>query len=165
VTVRLSFRSQNVPPPPPKPLHKHRYIGRHLVTAHFFQLTKRFCHCVLWLSLALRFTVGWSSNTGLWSENVFFTRKVVSGVLYPYNSDKSNAQKSEIPTNIDVYIYRRAYRLASCSVGFILRGCGVVKCNTLVNLPRVPSNTGNFISSYIVTFDLFCSHCERLSHL
>jgi len=32
----LSFGSQNVPPPPPKPLHKHRYIRRHLVTVHFF---------------------------------------------------------------------------------------------------------------------------------
>jgi len=58
------------------------------------------------------------------------TRKVVSGVLYPYNSDKSNAQKSEIPTNIDVYSYRMAHRPASCSVGVIVRGCGVVKCNT-----------------------------------
>jgi hypothetical protein len=37
--VRLSFRSQNVPPPPPKPLHKHRYVRRHLVTVHFSQLT------------------------------------------------------------------------------------------------------------------------------
>jgi hypothetical protein len=37
--VRLSFRRQNVPPPPPKPLHKHRYIHRHLVTVHFSQLT------------------------------------------------------------------------------------------------------------------------------
>jgi len=37
--VRLSFRSQNVLSPPPKPLHKHRYISRHLVTAHFSQLT------------------------------------------------------------------------------------------------------------------------------
>ena len=36
--VRLSFRSQNVPPPTPKPLHKHQYIRRHIVTAHFFQL-------------------------------------------------------------------------------------------------------------------------------
>jgi len=36
--VRLSFRSQNVPPPPPKPLHQHRYIRRHIVTAHFSQL-------------------------------------------------------------------------------------------------------------------------------
>ena len=37
--VRLSFRRQKVPPPPPKPLHKHRYVHRHLVTAHFSQLT------------------------------------------------------------------------------------------------------------------------------
>jgi len=38
--VRLSFRSQNIPPAPPKPLHKHQYIHRHLVTAHFSQVTK-----------------------------------------------------------------------------------------------------------------------------
>jgi len=37
--VRLSFGSQDVPPPPPKPLHIHWYIRRHLVTAHFSQLT------------------------------------------------------------------------------------------------------------------------------
>ena len=38
--VRLSYRRQNVPPPPPKPLHKHRYICQTLlVTAHFSQLT------------------------------------------------------------------------------------------------------------------------------
>ena len=37
--VRLSFRSQNVPPPPPKLLHKHQYVCRHLVTVHFSQLT------------------------------------------------------------------------------------------------------------------------------
>jgi len=30
------------------------------------------------------------------------TREVVSGVLYPYNSDKTNTEKSEIPTNIDI---------------------------------------------------------------
>jgi hypothetical protein len=30
-------------------------------------------------------------------------RKVVNGILYPYNSDKTNAQKSEIPTKIEVY--------------------------------------------------------------
>jgi hypothetical protein len=37
--VRLLFRSQNVPPAPPQPLHKHRYIHRPLVTAHFSHLT------------------------------------------------------------------------------------------------------------------------------
>jgi len=56
-------------------------------------------------------------------------RKVVSGILYPYNSDKSNAKKSEMLTNIDVYSYRRAHRHASCSAGVICRSCGVVTCN------------------------------------
>jgi hypothetical protein len=45
----------------------------------------------------------WSS---LWVEistlaheaNTFFAREVVSGVLYPYNSNKTNAQKLEIST-------------------------------------------------------------------
>jgi hypothetical protein len=45
------------------------------------------------------------------------TRKAVSGVLYPYNSDKNNAQKSEIPTNIDVYSYRRATDLPLVVLG------------------------------------------------
>jgi len=40
--VRLPFRSQNVPPPPPKPLQKDRDIHRHLVTAHFSRLTNSF---------------------------------------------------------------------------------------------------------------------------
>jgi hypothetical protein len=124
--VRLSFRSQNLPPSPPKPLHKHWYIHQHLVTAHFSHLTKQMCHCMLWLLLPLRFTVGWNINTGQWSENAFLTRKVVSGVIYPCNSDKSNAQKLEIPTNINVYSYRRAHRPASCSVGVIFRGCIII---------------------------------------
>jgi hypothetical protein len=41
------------------------------------------------------------------NELSFLTRKVVSGILYPYNSDKTDAQKSEISTKIDVYSYRR----------------------------------------------------------
>ena len=93
--VRLSFKSQNVPPPLPKTLHKHWYRRRHLVTAHFSQLIQLWHH-VLWLSLAVEFTVGWNINTGIWSKNSFLTRKVVSGVLYPYQSDKGNAQKLEI---------------------------------------------------------------------
>jgi hypothetical protein len=48
------------------------------------------------------------------------TRKVVSGILYPYNSDKTNAQKSEISTKIDVYSYSMAHRHASCRAEVIL---------------------------------------------
>jgi len=73
--VRLSFRSQNVPPPPPKPLHKHQYIRRHLVTEHFSQLTITVL-TLLALSFALEFNVGWNINTGLWSEKSFLTRKL-----------------------------------------------------------------------------------------
>jgi len=40
-------------------------------------------------------------------QKLFLTRKFVSGILYPYNSDKPNAQKSEISTKIDVYSYRK----------------------------------------------------------
>ena len=55
--VRLSFKSRNVTPPPPKPHQKHQYIHRHLVTAHFFQLTDAVLTLPT-LSLALEFTVG-----------------------------------------------------------------------------------------------------------
>jgi hypothetical protein len=56
--------------------------------------------------------------------------KVVSGVLYPYNSDKTNAKKSDISTKIDVYSYSMAHRHACCSVGVICWDCGVVTSNT-----------------------------------
>jgi hypothetical protein len=42
--VRLSFRSQNVP------LHKHQYICRYLVNAHFSQLTNM---VLTWLALII----------------------------------------------------------------------------------------------------------------
>jgi len=61
-------------------------------------------------------------------------RKIVSGILYPYNSDKTFAQKSDISTKIDVYSYRRAHRDASCSAGVICRGCGVVTCNIQLSM-------------------------------
>jgi hypothetical protein len=62
------------------------------------------------------------------AKNSYLTRKV-SGVLYSYNSEKTNAKKSEISTKIDVYSYKRAHRHASCGAGVICRGCGVVTCN------------------------------------
>jgi hypothetical protein len=54
-------------------------------------------------------------------------KEVVSGVLHPYNSNKTNAHKLEISTKIDVYSYRRAHRCASYSARVICRGCGVVR--------------------------------------
>jgi hypothetical protein len=46
------------------------------------------------------------------------TRKVVSGVLYPCNSDKTNAQKSEIFTKIDVYSYSRPTDMHLVGLGY-----------------------------------------------
>jgi hypothetical protein len=37
--VRLSYRRQIVPPPPPKPLHIRLFICLHLVNAHFSTMT------------------------------------------------------------------------------------------------------------------------------
>jgi hypothetical protein len=42
-------------------------------------------------------------STLAYATNSFLTRKFVSGILYPYNSDKSNAQKLEISTKLNVY--------------------------------------------------------------
>jgi ssDNA-binding Zn-finger/Zn-ribbon topoisomerase 1 len=76
------------------------------------------------------------------------TRKVVSGVLYPYNSDKTNAKKSKISTKLDVYSHRRAHRLASCSAGVICRGFGASNMEqTAVNVVTTslaPSNSWKF---------------------
>jgi len=37
------------------------------------------------------------------------TRKVVSDILHPYNTDKTNAQKSDISSKIEVYSYKGAH--------------------------------------------------------
>jgi len=115
----------------PKPFHKPLiYKMTHSKCTFCPSCLIWFRHWYLCLYLALGLIVSWNINTGLWSKHSLFTRKVVGGVLYPYNSDKTNAQKSEICTKIDVYSYRRAHRRASCSAGVICRGCGVVTCNT-----------------------------------
>jgi len=36
-------------------------------------------------------------------RTLVMTRKVASGILHPYNSDKTNALKSEISRKIDVH--------------------------------------------------------------
>jgi hypothetical protein len=45
-------------------------------------------------------------------KGTLFVMREVSGILYPYTSDKTDAQKSEISTKIDVYSYRKAHRCA-----------------------------------------------------
>jgi hypothetical protein len=56
-------------------------------------------------------------------------QKFASGVLYPYNSNKTYAKKSEISTQIDVYSYSMTHRHASCSAGVICIGRGVLTYN------------------------------------
>jgi hypothetical protein len=121
--------------------------------------TARIC-----LSLALQVTVGWNINTGLWSEQKLLSREVVSGALYPYNSDYTNAQKSEISTKIDVYSYGRAHRCASCSAGVICRGCRVVTCNTQPSIYQQrlghPRRAGILYNGHIAALDLLSFHCR-----
>jgi hypothetical protein len=127
--VRLSFRSRNVPPPLPKPLHKHRYIHRHLVNVHFYQLTNM---VLAWLALTLTCSgihCGLKYQHWPMKQTLVVDQKGCQWHTVPYNSDKTNAQKSEISTKLDVYSYRRAHRRASYSDGVICRGCGVVTCN------------------------------------
>jgi hypothetical protein len=133
------------------------------------------CNCaVLSVSNAVGDTAGLVSRlpcSSLWVEVStlpYVTREVVSGILYPYNSDKTNVQKSNISTEIDVYSYRRAHRRASYSAGVICRDCGVVTFNTVVNLLKMswaPPNSWNSHGFHIIALDLFCCHCRRRSQL
>jgi len=128
--VKLSFRSQNVPPPPAKPLHKHQYICRHLVTVHFSQLTNTVPTLLALIIVRSGVHCGLKYQHWPMKRKLFLDHKGWQWGMYQYNSDKNNAQKLEIPTNINVYSYRRAHRPASCSTGVICRGCGIVTCNT-----------------------------------
>jgi hypothetical protein len=49
--------------------------------------------CSLWVEIS---TVACEAN---W----LLARRVVTGILYPYNSDKTDAEKLEISTKLDVY--------------------------------------------------------------
>jgi hypothetical protein len=93
--VRLSFRSQNVPPPPPKPLHKHRYTSRHFLTAHFSQLTNMACfdYRLLWGSLWVEISpLAYEANSSCWPErssvayctHVIQTKVMIKNRRYPW---------------------------------------------------------------------------------
>jgi hypothetical protein len=65
-------------------------------------------------------------------EIFFVARDIVSALLYPYKSNKTNDKKSELFTKImDVYSYRRTHRRALCGAGVLCRYYGVVTCNTV----------------------------------
>ena len=127
---RASLCSQNGSPPPTKPLQKPWFICRHIATAQF-------CQWVMLLATQLGLFIACSGvHCGLkyqhWPMNqtLVVVQQGFQWRVYPYNSDKSNAKKSEISTKIDVYSYRRANRHDSCSAGVICRGFGVVTFNT-----------------------------------
>ena len=69
-------------------------------------------------------------STLAFETNTFFMRNVFSGVLYPYSSDKTDAQKLDISTKINVWSCRRPHRHASCSAGVLCGGCRAVTSNT-----------------------------------
>ena len=129
--VRVSLYSQNGSPPPPKPLQKPWFICWHIATAQFSQVsnafvdTARLVSCLpcssLWVEIS---TLTYVTNSSCWPERL--------SVVYCIhnNSDKTNPQKSEISTKIDVYSYSMAHRYASYSAGVICKGCGVVTFNT-----------------------------------
>jgi len=83
-----------------------------------------------------------------------------------YNSDKTNAQKVEISTKIDVYSYRRAHRCASWGSLKGLVGSNIQHrvINLLKSLAH-PQIAGILCSSHIIALDLFCCHCKSSPYL
>jgi hypothetical protein len=119
--VRLSFRSQSVPPPIPKPLHKHRYIHSHLVTAHFSQLTTVCFDChSLWVEIS---TLAYEVKSLPWREGLsvaYCTHVIQTKVML----------KNQRYPQISMFTATGwAHRPASFSSGVICRGCGLVTCN------------------------------------
>ena len=110
--VRLSFRSQNVPLPPPQPLHKHRYRSRHFLTAHFYQLTNTACfdYRLLWGSLWVQIsTLSYEVKTLSWPERLsvaYYTHIIQTKVMlknrrYP---QMSMSTATDGPTDVPLVV-------------------------------------------------------------
>jgi hypothetical protein len=110
--VRLSFRSQNVPRPPPKPLHKHRYISRHFLTAHFSQLTNTawFDYRLLWGSLWVEIsTLAYEVNASCCPEmlsvayctHIILTKVMIKNRRYP---QISMSTATDGPTDVPLVV-------------------------------------------------------------
>ena len=135
--ARVSLWSQKGPFQPPKPLQNPWLLRQHTATAQFFQLTDRFrdtgsfvcsLHCSpLWVEIS---KLAYETNTNCWSErfSVPYCTHIVQTMLM-FNNRR-------YPQKIDIYSYRRSHRHASGSAGVLCRGCGAVKCNTLLMDPE-----------------------------
>jgi len=68
-----------------------------------------------------------------YETNIFFlTRKFVSGIQYPFNSDKTNAQNQRYPQKLmfTATAGPTDMSLVMLSAGILCRSCQVVTCNT-----------------------------------
>jgi len=107
--VRLSFRSQNVPPPSSKPLHKHWYVSRHFVTANFFQLINTSCfeYRFLWGSLWVEIsTLAYEANSSCWPErlsvaysiHIIQTNVMIKNQRYPQiSTSTATGRPTDVP--------------------------------------------------------------------
>jgi hypothetical protein len=110
--VRFSFRSQIVPPPSPKPLHKHRYISRHFLTANFSQLTDTACfdYRLLWVSLWVEIsTLAYEANSSCSPErlsvayctHIIQTKVMIKNRRYP---QISMSTATDEPTDVPLIV-------------------------------------------------------------
>jgi len=127
--VRVSLWGWNGPPSTTKPLQQPWLICQRVATAHLYQMTNTVPGTAhLCLSLALESTVDWISTLA-YSMSTNYCPERVSVACCTHSSDKTNVQKSETSTKIEVYSYRIDHRRVSCSAGVLCRGCWAVTCN------------------------------------
>jgi hypothetical protein len=130
LNISVPLCSQNVSPPPPKPLQKPWFMCRHIANCAVLSASSMVRDTALFL-----YFLFWSR---LWFEIstlVYITKCICwplrLSVAYCTHmiQTKLTLKKSEISRKIDVYSYSMAHRHASCSVGVICSGCGVVTFN------------------------------------
>jgi hypothetical protein len=130
LNVSVPLCIQNVFPPHPKPLQKPWFICRHIANCTVLSASS-----MVWDTALLIYFFLWS---WLWVE-ISTLAYITNRLCWPLRlsvaycthiiQTKLTLKKLEISTKIDVYSYSMAHRHASCSVGVICRGCGVVTFN------------------------------------
>jgi len=118
VKVRLSYRRQVVPPPPPKPLHIRPYIRLRLVNAHFSTMTNTFLTPRALIIARSGVPRGLKYEHWLMKQKFFRDQNGCQWRTVPHMcSEKCSAQNSEIPTNIDIYGYSRTQKVSLVVLG------------------------------------------------